>query len=106
MPWEILATTISDIKGPFFEKIDFDPKGTSSTAKVGNKIDVQLKALTNPVTGETNEAHMVLPTGFIWRDGNIAISGVNRSDVDGVKFDHAGHSAFADDIDWSNAAPA
>lgn len=104
MPWELLATTISDIKGPFFETVDFDPQGTSSKLKVGNKINVELNGLKNPVTGEPNEAHMVLATGFIWKDGNISVSGVNKADADGVKFDHAGHSAFYAEIDWSNAA--
>ncbi len=106
MPWEILATTIKDIKGPFFETVEFDAKGTSSRLRVGNKINVQLKGLTNPVTGEPNEAHMVLPTGFIWKDGNISVSAANKADADGVKFDHSGNSAFSADIEWSNSVAA
>jgi hypothetical protein len=106
MPWEILATTIKDIKGPFFETVEFDAKGTATKVKVGNKLDMQLKGLTNPVTGEPNEAHMVIPTGFIWKDGNISQSAANKADADGVRFDHAGNSAFYAEIDWSNAAPA
>src|SRR5919108_4246776 len=27
MPWEILATTISDIRGPFFERIEIEDNG-------------------------------------------------------------------------------
>ena len=106
LPWEILATTISDIKGPFYETIDFDIKGTSSKLKVGNKIDVQLKGLTNPVTGEPHEAHMIVNGGFIWTDGNICTTSANKAEADGVKFDHKGNSAFYADINWSNAQSA
>ncbi len=102
LPWEILATTISDIQGPFHETVDLDIKGTSSKLKVGNKIDVQLKGLTNPVTGEPHEAHMVLKGGFVWKDGNICSTSANQADAGGVKFDHAGNSAFYAEINWSN----
>ena len=90
LPWEILATTIGDITGPFYETVEFDIKGTSSKLKVGNKIDVQLKGLTNPVTGEAHEAHMVVNGGFIWTDGNICTTSANKAEADGVRFDHKG----------------
>src|SRR5207302_10780334 len=36
LPWEILAATISDISGPFFEKIDIQDKWTDSQLRVGD----------------------------------------------------------------------
>ncbi len=105
LPWEILATTISDIRGPFYETVEFDVKGTGSKLKVGNKIDVQLKGLTSPVTGAAHEAHMTVKDGFVWTDGNICTTSANKAEADGLKFDHAGNSAFYAEIDWSNAAP-
>src|SRR5438067_5800240 len=63
LPWEILAATITNIRGPFFEKIEIDDKGTDSHLRIGDKLEVQMESFTNPVTGEKHEAHMVLPGG-------------------------------------------
>ena len=102
LPWEILAATISEIHGPFFEKIEITDNGTDSRVKVGDKFEVQMQSFTNPVTGEKHEAHMVLPDGFIFTDGKIATTSVNRIDVDGVSFDHAGNNAYYAEVEWSS----
>src|SRR6266576_5715318 len=44
LPWEILATTVSDIHGPFFETIEIVDEGTDSHLKVGDKFEVQLQS--------------------------------------------------------------
>lgn len=36
LPWEILAATVSEIHGPFFEKIEITDKGTDSHVRVGD----------------------------------------------------------------------
>jgi hypothetical protein len=102
LPWEILATTIKDISGPYFERIDFKPDGERSTLRVGDKVDVALKGLTNPVTGERTEARTVIPDGFIWKDGLICTSSTNRAKAGAVGFDHKGNSAYYAEIEWSN----
>jgi hypothetical protein len=102
LPWEILAATISEIHGPFFETIDITDDGTDSRVKVGDKFEIQMQSFTNPVTGEKHEAHMVLPDGFIFTDGKIATTSVNKLDVDGVSFDHAGNNAYYSQVEWSS----
>jgi hypothetical protein len=102
LPWEILAATISDIHGPFFEKIDLTVNDTDSHIKVGKKFEIKMKSLTNPVSGDKHEAHMVLPTGFIFKDGKIATTSVNMVDADGVVFDHKGNNAYYCEVDWSS----
>ena len=103
LPWEILSATVSDIHGPFFESIDITDDGTDSHVRAGGgKFEMKMESFTNPVTGEKHEAHMVLPDGFIFTDGRIATTSVNRVDADGVTFDHAGNNAYYAEVEWSS----
>jgi hypothetical protein len=102
LPWEILATTISEIHGPFFETIEIEDAGTDSHLSVPGKFEVKLETFTDPVTGDRHEAHMVLPTGFIFQDGHICTTSVNEIDVEGVTYDHKGNNAYYSEVEWSS----
>lgn len=102
LPWEILAATVSEIVGPFFEPIEIDDNGTDSHVRAGDKLEVKMETFTNPVTGEPHETHMVLPGGFIFTDGRICTTSVNKVNADGVSFDHAGNNAYYADVEWSS----
>jgi hypothetical protein len=102
LPWEILATTVSKIHGPFFETIDITDDDTDSHIKVDGKFEVKMQSFTNPVDGDKHEVHMVLPTGFIWQDGKITTTAVNKLDADGVTYDHAGNNAYYAEVEWSS----
>ena len=102
LPWEILAATISEIHGPFFESIHIADAGTASHVSVPGKLEIQMETFTDPVTGEPHEAHMVLPTGFIFTDGHICTTSVNVVDADGVTFDHTGNNAYYAEVEWSS----
>lgn len=109
LPWEILASTFTEIQGPFFERIDIDDDGSDSRLRVGEKIDVSMQSFTNPVTGQKHEAHMVLPGGFIFQDGRIGTTSANRASTDDISFDHAGNNAYYAEVKWSSenrVAPA
>jgi len=103
MPWEILAATISEIKGPFFETIEIEDRGTDSRLRVGDRLEVQMETFKNPVTGEPHEVHTVMPDGFIFTDGRVCTTTAARVDADGVTFDHAGNNAYYAEVEWSNA---
>jgi hypothetical protein len=102
LPWEILAATVSDIHGPFFESVEITDSDTDSRLSVSDKFEVQMESFTNPVSGDKHEAHMVLPGGFIFQDGKICTTSVNRVDADGVSFDHPGNNAYYADVEWSS----
>ncbi len=103
LPWEILAATISEISGPFFETIEIEDNDTNSHVRAGDKLEVKMESFTNPVSGEPHEAHMVLPGGFIFQDGKICTTSVNRVNADGVSFDHPGNNAYyVSEVEWSS----
>jgi hypothetical protein len=103
MPWEILATTISEINGPFFEQIAIEDRGTDSRLSVGDQLEVQMETFKNPVTGEPHEVHTVMPDGFIFTDGRVCTTTAARVDAGGVTFDHTGNNAYYAEVKWSNA---
>jgi hypothetical protein len=102
LPWEILVATVSEVHGPFFETIEIDDKRDDSVVKVGDKLEVRFESFKDPVSGEKHESHMVLPNGFIFQDGLIGTTSVNRLNADGVSFDHAGKNAYTSEVEWSS----
>jgi hypothetical protein len=102
LPWEILSATVTDIKGPFFERIDIEDNGTDSRVEVPDKFLVQLKSFTDPVSGEPHQARMVLPGGFIFTDAEICTTAANHVDADGVTFDHVGKNGYYSSVEWSS----
>lgn len=102
LPWEILAATITEIHGPFFESIEVKDAGNDSQVRVGDKFEMQMQSFTNPVTGASHEAHIVLPDGFIFQDGRIGTTSVNMVDADGVTYHHEGNNAYYADVEWSS----
>lgn len=102
LPWEIVAATITEMHGPFFETIEIEDNGTDSHVRVGNKFEIQMATFTNPVTGAPHEVHMVLPDGFLFQDGRIATTTVNMLDAGGLTYDHAGNNAYYAEVEWSS----
>ena len=103
LPWEILASTVTTIHGPYMEKIEIVDAGSDSRITIGDAVNVQMASFTNPVNGEKHEAHMVLPGGFIFTDGLIGTTSTNTvNDPNGVSFDHTGKNAFYAEVEWSS----
>lgn len=102
LPWEILAATLTELHGPFFETIEIQDAGIDSTVRVGDRYVMNLQSFNYPVTGEKREVHMVLPTGFIFTDGHIGTSSENRVSADGVAFNHPGQNAYYSEVEWSS----
>ena len=102
LPWEILAATISEIHGPFFETIEIDESGPSPEIRVGDQYHVKWEAFSNPVTGARHEPHMVLKDGFIFQDGLIGTTSQFRIEADGVTVEHPGNNSYLADVEWSS----
>jgi len=102
LPWEVLAATMTEVHGPFFEPIEIEDAKSDSTVSVGDRFAMEMAAFTDPVSGERHEPHMVLKDGFIFQDGIIGTTTVHRLDADGVSFDHAGNNAYYAEVEWSS----
>jgi hypothetical protein len=112
LPWEILAATVSEMHGPYFEPIEISDVDGSPRVTVGDRFDITWEAFRDPVTGERHEPHMVLKDGFIFTDGLIGTTSAFHVAVDGIELDHPGKNSYLADVVWSSenrmapAAPA
>jgi hypothetical protein len=102
LPFEILATTVTEIHGPFFESVQVDEVDGSPRIRVGDKYDITWQAFRDPITGERHEPHMVLKDGFIFQDGLIGTTSTFHVDIDGVTLDHPGRNSYLADVEWSS----
>lgn len=102
LPWEILAATVTEIHGPFFEPIEITDNDGEPEVVVGDRYRVKWETFRSPVTGEKHEPHMVLKDGFIFQDGLIGTTSTFHVDVDGVTLDHPGRNSYRADVEWSS----
>lgn len=102
LPWEILAATITEIHGPFFEPVEITESDGSPRVLVGDSFDIAWQAFASPVTGERHEPHLVLEDGFIFTDGLIGTTSTFRVDAEGVTMEHPGNNSYLADVEWSS----
>jgi hypothetical protein len=99
-PWSILGTTF-EVAGLVKAPITIDGTGLSimMTAEgVGQGVGEMFK---NPVTGETHEAHIVLPDGFIWQKGECGV-GSFTAKAEGLDLAFTNTNWILYDFDWAD----
>jgi hypothetical protein len=101
--FEIFASTLAEPAIVERGAVDVTLDGRRSRFAVKGVGESLMTPLLNPVTGEEHEVHIVLPTGFIWRDGDVAQGERMSVDLPEMHFDHSGKHAVVARFDWSNA---
>jgi hypothetical protein len=99
-PWSILGTTF-EVAGLVKAPITIDGTGLSITMTaegVGKGTGEMFK---NPVTGETHEAHIVLPDGFIWQKGECGVGSFNAK-AEGLDLAFTNTNWILYDFDWAD----
>lgn len=100
MPWEILGTTY-EVAGLVKAPISITEAGIDSAVEIDGVGRAQGRSLRNPVTDEPHEAHITLPDGFIWTDGNCGVGSFSAS-AEGVNLDFADTNWIRYEFDWTN----
>lgn len=100
MPWEILGTTY-EVAGLVKADINITDAGIDSSVQIEGVGQAQGRALRNPVTDEPHEAHITLPDGFIWSDGNCGVGSFNAS-AEGVSLDFSDTNWIHYEFHWTN----
>lgn len=99
-PWAILGTTF-EVGGLVKAPIDISGEGMAIDVEIPGIASAHGDMLRNPVTGDPHEAHIVLPTGFIWKDGNCGV-GSFQAEAEGVslRFDDSNWILY--EFDWAH----
>ena len=91
-PWAILSKTLTTVHPPAFVPYDVTLTGIHSRVRAGRSLELELQPIRNPVTGAEVHPRILLPEGFVWKEGAIAASKIFRVS-DGVQYDHSGKYA-------------
>jgi hypothetical protein len=103
MPWEAIAGTMVSVTGPIVTKIDMKVDGNQSSFSVPGFVDMRLTQLSDVMSGEPKDVHIVYPQGgFLWDDGRIGTTETMRVRHEAVSFEHPGRfAAYATPV-WTN----
>ncbi len=100
MPWEILGTTF-EVAGLVKAPITLTDAGIDSSVQIEGIGEAQGRSLRNPVTDEPHEAHITLPEGFIWTDGNCGVGSFSVA-AEGLALDFTDTNWIRYTYDWNN----
>jgi hypothetical protein len=98
-PWGIFIKTY-ELAAPEPARFDVSMAEHGSRATIGRVVELELKAIRNPVTQAESYPEVVLPQGIVVKRGGLAASKVFR--VQGsVQYDHSGQYAAFGPFEYS-----
>jgi hypothetical protein len=99
-PWGVLAWTWPTMHGPVAVPYELELNGLNSRVKAGDKLELELEPIRNPVSGAEVTPGAVLPQGIVFREGDFGSSKTFRVN-DGVAFEHPGKYTAIAPFDYS-----
>ena len=102
LPFELIAATFSKVLDPFFVPFQFNSHGRNTTVSMGDKVDLSLEPIKNPVTGEDESISVEHGTGFIFKKAECFSAKVCDSKVDGLRYSWPGKNGFISKISYGN----
>ena len=90
-PWGIFVNTY-DLDGPTPAPFDVRLDDFASRIRIGEKVELDLDTIKNPVTGAEVRPGVVLPQGLVCKEASLGKSKTFRV-ADGVSYDHSGQYA-------------
>lgn len=92
-PWGIFINTYA-LSGPHLAAYDLNLAEHRTSLRIGDKVQLELQPIRNPVTGAEVHPEMVLPEGLVVKRASLAASAVFQVS-DSVQYDHSGqYTAF------------
>jgi hypothetical protein len=99
-PWGVLAWTWPTLQGPVPVPYELELDGLNSRLKAGDKLELQMEPIRNPVTGAEVTPGAVLPQGIVFKKGDFGSSTTFRVN-DGIAFEHPGKYTAIAPFDYS-----
>jgi hypothetical protein len=89
-PWAIFRGTYRELHGPRFVRYAVDAETKLPKVVANGAVDVEMKYILNPVTGDTIHPSLVLPEGLIVKEAQLTATARFSVQDEHVKFDHSG----------------
>ncbi len=101
LPFGILATTFSHYLEPRFVKIDLNVAGKDTEVDVDGLFKIRFQPIRNPVTQAESFPKVVLPQGFIFKEGDqYSLKEFWLNDGPELTFTHPGKCAELAKVQW------
>ncbi len=100
-PFEIFASTYSEPAKVVYGPIHVERKGKEATLRFGDIARADFEPIRSDMNNSISDAHMILPNGFIWKDGEIVNTKVCEVKVGGLNFRHKNSSAFLSKVEYN-----
>jgi hypothetical protein len=104
-PWGVLGWTWPTIHGPHAVPYDVDLAGLDTRVRAGHAVELELTPVKNPVTGVETHAGVLLPSGIIFKEGDLGASSTFRVQ-NGIAYDHSGQYTAIGPFDYSGPSAA
>jgi hypothetical protein len=89
-PWAIFRGTYRELHGPRFVRYAIDAATKLPKVMANGAVEVEMRYIVNPVTGETIHPSLVLPEGLILKEAQLTATARFNVKDEHVKFDHSG----------------
>jgi hypothetical protein len=99
-PWGVLAGTWPTLHGPLPVQYELELAGLQSRLKAGDKLELEVEPIRNPVTGAEVTPSAVLPQGIVFKQGDFG-SSKSFWVRDGIAFEHPGKYAAVAPFEYS-----
>lgn len=101
MPWSIFASTWSHVLPIRYTGIEMKVAGQESMVQVGSYLQFSFQPIRNPVTKVESFPKVVLPQGFIFKEGDqYALREFWVNDTPELNFTHPGKCAEMAKVSW------
>lgn len=101
LPFSILSSTFARVLEPRFVKIDLKVAGQNTEVKIDGRVGISFQPIRNAVTKAEAFPKVVLPQGFIFKEGEqYALKEFWVDDGPELRFAHPGKCATLAEVNW------
>lgn len=100
-PFEIFSTTYAEPAKVEFGSFKFERNGRRGRLELGKLARVTIGPVINDMDKSETDAHMMLPSGFIWKDGLIVNTDLCEVTAPGLSFKHQNSNAFFSQVAYN-----
>lgn len=92
-PWGIFRKTFRELHGPQYVRFTVEGGAQLPKVKVDGVLELEMKFIRNPVTGETIHPRLALPEGLVLKEASLVASSRFALSSEHVSYDHSGKYA-------------
>ena len=102
-PFEIIASLVSNLSGPYFVPFQFNLEGRNSSAKMGDMASMAFEPIKNPVTGEEEGIRVDHDSGFFFKNAEVVSAKEMTSTFGELNFSWPNKAGFVAKIKYGNS---